>query len=208
MYCLTSLSFFDIPLLYYDIKIKIINNYQSIFFSSGDIYFCSGPSICISLSFSFVTHFELFCCEFFQNFVILRYYTIKSQGNICFDEEILKVSPRCLSSSSSEDIVKTSSRRLDQDEYICFKQMSSEDVFKTCSRRLVQDQFICLENKPSRRLQDVFKTFSSRIQDVLQNLLQDFFKTCSRHVQDVFKVSSRCLPKMYSTHLQYVFKTF
>ena len=184
MYCLTSLSFFDIPLLYYDIKIKIINNYQSIFFSSGDIYFCSGPSICISLSFSFVTHFELFCCEFFQNFVILRYYTIKSQANICFDEEILKASPRCLSSSSSED------------------------VFKTCSRRLVQDQFICLENKPSRRLQDVFKTFSSRIQDVLQNLLEDFFKTCSRHVQDVFKVSSRCLPKMYSTHLQYVFKTF
>ena len=70
-----------------------------------------------------------------------------------------------------EDVLKTSfafvfRRRLDQDEYVRLSFMSSEDVFKTFSRRL---------------------------QDVLQKRLQDIFKTSSRHLQDVLKTSSKRL---------------
>ena len=55
-------------------------------------------------------------------------------------------------------LMKTSSRRLDEDEYILINHTSSEDVFKTSSRRLGQDQYIRLVHTSSRRLQDVFKT--------------------------------------------------
>ena len=68
-----------------------------------------------------------------------------------------------------------------------------EDVFrlrlqKTSSRRLDQDQYIRLGHTSSRRLQDVFKTSSRRLQDVLQKRLQDIFKTSSRRLA---KISSR-----------------
>ena len=55
VYYLTNLLFFDIPLLCYYINLRL-----SIIFclSSGDIYL----SLCISLSCSFVTVSELFCC--------------------------------------------------------------------------------------------------------------------------------------------------
>ena len=42
-------------------------------------------------------------------------------SNIRLSEEILKMSGRGLSSSSSEDVFKTASRRLDQDEYIFYR---------------------------------------------------------------------------------------
>ena len=84
---------------------------------------------------------------------------------------------------------KTSSRRLDEDEYILINHTSSEDVFKTSSRRLGQDQYIRLGYTSSRRLQDVFKT-------------------SSRHLQDVFKTSSRRLANTSWRHLQDVLKTY
>ena len=64
MYFLTNLSFFDIPLLYYYINLR-----SSLIFclSYGDIYLSLGSS----LSCSFLTHSELFCCEVFETFVIL-----------------------------------------------------------------------------------------------------------------------------------------
>ena len=52
------------------------------------------------------------------------------------------------------------------------------------------------------RLQDVFKTFSRRLQDVLQKRLQDIFKTSSRRFEDVFKTSSRRLAKISSRRFQ------
>ena len=55
---------------------------------------------------------------------------------------------------------KTSSRRLDQDEYIHLTHMSS--------RRLDQDQYIRLGHTSSRRLQDIFKTSSRRLQVVFK----------------------------------------
>ena len=71
--------------------------------------------------------------------------------------------------NTSSNVFKTSSSR----QYIHLTHTSSEDVFKTSSRRLDEDQIIVLVI----RLQDVFKTFSRRLQDVLQRSLQDVFKT-------------------------------
>ena len=90
---------------------------------------------------------------------------------------------------------KTSSRRLDQDEYVRLILTSSEDVFKTSSRRLGQDQYICL----AIRLQDVFKTFSRRLQDFLNTSCQDVFKTFSRRLQDVLQ---RYLHNVFKTYHQ------
>ena len=74
-------------------------------------------------------------------------------------------------------LMKTSWRRLSS--------LSSKHVYMTSSRRLDQDQYIRLGHTSSRRLQDVFKTSSRRLaktssrhlQDVLQRCLQDVFKT-------------------------------
>ena len=81
---------------------------------------------------------------------------------------------------------KTSSRRLDQDQYIRLGHMSSRRLAKTSSRHL-QDVF----KTSSRRLA---KTSSRRFQDVLQRCLQYLFKTYHRvkllwliRFQDVFE---------------------
>ena len=103
----------------------------------------------------------------------------------------MKASRRHLSSSSS--------RRLDQDEYIRLSYMSSEDVF-------VKNNTFVL----AIPLQDTFKTFSRRFQDVLPRRLQNsfnpscknVFKTSSRRLQNVFKTFSRRLAKMSSRRFE------
>ena len=85
---------------------------------------------------------------------------------------LMKTSWRCLSSSSAGDIFKTSSRRLDQDEYIYLT------------------QYIRLGHT-SWRLQDVFKTSCKNV-----------CKTSSRRLQNVFKTSSRLLAKISSRRFQ------
>ena len=95
-------------------------------------------------------------------------------------------------------LIKTSSRRLDQDEYV--------RLSLTSSRRL-QDVLV----KTNRfvlaiRLQDVFKRFSRRFQDVLPRHLQDIFKTSSKHLQDVFKTPSRRLQDIFKTSLRRIIK--
>ena len=61
VYCPRNLLLFEIPLLYCYINLR-----SSIMFclSSGDIYLSLG----ISLSYSFVTVFELFCGDIFETF--------------------------------------------------------------------------------------------------------------------------------------------
>ena len=110
---------------------------------------------------------------------------------------LMKTSWRRLSSSSSEDVFKTSSRRLDQDEYVRLSLTSSEDVFKTSWSRPIYSSWLYVFKTSSRRLQDVFKTSSRHLQDVLP-----------RRLQNVFKTSSRRLAKTSSRHLQDVFKTY
>ena len=109
----------------------------------------------------------------------------KIPENICLDEDVLKKSWRCLSSSSSRDVLinsnifasvirfqKTSSRRFNQDQYIRLGHTSSkslEHVFKTSSGRLAKTS--------SRHLQDVLKTFWRRFEDVFKTSCKDAFKT-------------------------------
>ena len=64
--------------------------------------------------------------------------------------------------------------------------MSSDDVFKTSSRHLDQDEFVLLSHASSRRLA---KMPSGRLQNALQMCLQDVFKTSSRRLEDVLKTS-------------------
>ena len=71
---------------------------------------------------------------------------------------LMKTSWRRLSSLSSDDVFKTSSRRF-------------QDIFKTSSR-CFEDVF----KTSSRPLQGVFKMSSRHLQDVLQRYLQDIFK--------------------------------
>ena len=138
-------------------------------------------------------------------------------------EDVLKT----LSSSSSEDEFKTSwSKRMYSPNSYAFRRrlqdvliktniivlvIRLQDVFKTFSRRL-QDVF-------KTSCQDIFKTSSRRLQDVLQKRLQDIFKTSSRRFQDVFETSSRLIQDVLKTSsrrlqdvlqrcLQDVFKTF
>ena len=98
----------------------------------------------------------------------------------------MKASWRHLSSSSS--------RRLDQDEYIGLSYMSSEDVF------IKTNTFVL-----AIPLQDTFKTFSRRFQDVLPRRLKNVFNASCKNV---FKISSRRLQNVLQRCLQDVLKTY
>ena len=62
--------------------------------------------------------------------------------------------------SSNYDITQQTfvfKRRFDEGEYILIDHTSSENVFKTSSRRLGQDQYFRYVHASSRRLEYVFK---------------------------------------------------
>ena len=114
---------------------------------------------------------------------------------------LMKTSFRRLSSSSSEDVFKTSTRRLDQDEYIGLTHPFSEDVF------LIKIIIIVL----IIRLQDVFKTSSRRLaksfsrsfQNVFKTPCNNVFRTSSRRLQDVSQdFLKRCLQDVFKTYHQ------
>ena len=119
----------------------------------------------------------------------------------------MKTSWRCLSSSSSEDVFKTSSRLLDEDKYIRL----SHALQKTSSRRL-QDVLV-RTNIFALVIRDVFKTSSGsvfkasprRLQKMFSRRLQDIFKTSCKKV---FKASSRRLQDIFKTFCKDIFKTF
>ena len=135
---------------------------------------------------------------------------LKCQWKSLSDSELksLKLTPA--NTSLDEDVLiktnifailirlqKTSSRRLDQDQYIRLGHTSSrrlQVVFKTSSRRLVKMSL--------RRLQDVFKAFSRGLEDIFKTpsrRFEDVFKTSSRHLQDVLQ---RCLHDAFKTYHQ------
>ena len=91
------------------------------------------------------------------------------------------------------------SRRLDEDQKTVLV-IRLQDVFKTFSRRL-QDVL-------PRRLQDVFKTSCKNNLKTYSRRLQDVFKMSSRHLQDLFKTFSRRLQNVSQRSLQDVFKTY
>ena len=96
---------------------------------------------------------------------------------------------------------KTSSRRLDQGEYVRFSHTSSEDIFNMSWSRPIHSSWSYVFKTSSRRFNDVFKTFLRRLQDILQKCLQDIFKTSSRRFKDDFKTSSR---RLTNTSLRYL----
>ena len=108
---------------------------------------------------------------------------VTTQKNIRLDEDVFRLRHQ-----------KTSSRRLDQDEYVRLSLTSSELVLKTSWRRLGQDQYICLGHMFSRSFEDVLKRSSRPLQGV--------FKTFWRRLQDIFKTSSRLPAKISSRRFQ------
>ena len=116
-------------------------------------------------------------------------------------------------------LMKMSLKPLDQDEYIHLSHTSSKDVFKTSCSRPIYSSWSCVfktssrylakapsnfSKTPSRLLartssrhEDVFKTSSKRLQDVLQNFLQDIFKKFSGHFQEVFQW---CFQEVFKTY--------
>ena len=86
----------------------------------------------------------------------------------------MKTSWRRLLSSSSENVFKTSSRWLDQEEYIRLSHSSSEVVLVKTNIFVLA---ICFQEFLLRCLPDVLKTSSRHLQDVLERCLQDVFKT-------------------------------
>ena len=100
---------------------------------------------------------------------------------------------------------KTSSKRLDQDEYIHLTYTSLEDVFRTSSGRLDQDLYIRLGHTSWRRL---VKTSSKRLEDVFKMSCKNVFKTSSRRLQDIFKTSSRRLQNVFKTPCKDAYKMF
>ena len=116
---------------------------------------------------------------------------------------------RRLSYSSAEDVFKTSSRRLDQDQYIRLSHTSSKDVFKTSSRCLTGTNIFVLVI----RLQAIFQTFSitfktflrrlaktslGRFQNLFKTSCKNFFNTSSIRLQDIFKKSCKDVFKAFS----------
>ena len=117
----------------------------------------------------------------------------------------LKITPsthsswwRGLLSSSSEDVFNTSSRCLDQDEYIRLVHTSSRRLQDVLPRRFY--------DVLQKYLQDIFKISSRRLYYVLQSYLQGIFETFSRHLQDVFKRYYQ-VKLLLLILLQYIFKT-
>ena len=130
---------------------------------------------------------------------------------------LMKTPWRCLSSSSSEDVFKTSWSwgiyspysyvfrwRLDQDQYIRLGHTSSRhfpQVFNMSSRHL-QDV--------SKMFQHVLKTFSKRLQDIFKTSCKDVFKTLSRRIIKLncsCYTISRCLRDLFKTFLRSTAKT-
>ena len=127
-------------------------------------------------------------CNILLRSISIKMYSVK----LIFDKSgpIFK-----FTSQQTFVLMKTSSRRLDQDEYIRLSQTSSEDIFKTSWSWSIYSSW------PYASLQDVFKTPSRRLQGVFKTSsrhLDDVFKTSSKRLQDILKMSSRGLAKVLS----------
>ena len=131
--------------------------------------------------------------KFLNQIALLFFYWNCIPANIRLDEDVFRLR-----------LQKTSSGRLDQDEYI-YQLIHLQKTSSRCLQDLLTKTNIFVL---VIRLQDVFKMFLRHLQDVLQKRLQYVFKTPSRRFEDVFKTSSRHLQNILQRHLQDVFKTY
>ena len=109
-------------------------------------------------------------------------------------QNVLKRQDICLSHTSSEDVFKTSWRRLEQAQCIRLGHTSLRRLAKTSSRR-------CQEVE---RFEDIFKT---PCQDVLKTSSKLLVKMSSKHLQDIFKMYHE-VKLFLLTHLQDVFQMY
>ena len=107
--------------------------------------------------------------------------------NIRLDEDVLKTS-----------FFFVLRRRLDQDEHIRLSHTSLEDVFKTSWSRPTYSSWPYVFKTFSRRFQDVFKT---SCQDFFKTSSRRLPKTSSRHLQDVFKTFLKRLQDVLERYL-------
>ena len=120
--------------------------------------------------------------------------------NIRLDKDVLKTSSWHLLSLSSEDVFRTSSRRLYQDEYICFSHKSSEDILIKTNIFVL---FIHLQDVFKMSCKNVFKTSSRRLAKMSSRHLTK--TSSSRHIQDVLKTYHQ-VKLFLLRHLQDVFE--
>ena len=144
-------------------------------------------------------------------------HALFGQGRAQQTFALMKTSWRRLEDVFRLRLQKTSSRRLDQDEYVRLSLTSSEDVLVKTNifvlairlQDVFQDKNIFKIS--SRRLQNVFKTSSSRLAKTssrcLQNVFKTSWKTSSRHLQDVFKTYHQ-VKLFLLTRLWEAFNTF
>ena len=117
-----------------------------------------------------------------------------------------------LSRTSSEDVLKTSSRRLDQDQYICLGHM-----FKTSSKHLQDVLQRCLQDVFKtyhkvklfllKRLQDSYEMYSTRFWGVLQRLFVIYRMICLDYTSEKFMVNCKSVKifRSFSFTLYYTF---
>ena len=117
-------------------------------------------------------------------------------ANISLDGDALKTSWIHCSSSSSEDVFKT------------FWWIWIYSPWSYVFRRRLQDVLIKTNILLLANPQAVFKMFSRRLQDFLQNRLRDIFKRSSRRFEDFFETSSRHLQDVLQRYIQDVFKMY
>ena len=98
-------------------------------------------------------------------------------------------------------LVKMSSRRLDQDEYIRLGHTSSsciQDVFKTSSRRTTEEDVTGLVDTSLRHLQDVFKTSLKRITQGKLVLLTHLQQVLIKYYKDKYPQKDSLWPRFLS----------
>ena len=108
---------------------------------------------------------------------------------------------------------KTSSRRLDQDQYVCLSLTFSEDVFKMSWSRPIYSSWSYVFKTSYK---NIFKTSSRRLQNVLKTSSRRLAKMSSRRfekgLQDIFKTSCQKVFKTFwkrsSRHLQDVLQRY
>ena len=120
----------------------------------------------------------------------------------------MKTPWRRLSSSSSEDVFKTSwSRRICSPQPYVFRRRL-QYVFKTSWSKPIYSSWLYVFKTSSRRFQDVFKTSSRRFQGVLQKGLQDIFKTSSRRIIKLKLKLKFLLTRLWEAFNRYLRRSF
>ena len=110
---------------------------------------------------------------------------------------------RRFSSSSSQDVYKTSWSRLIYSPYSYVFRRRPQDLFKTSWSILLYLSWSWVFKTSSRR---PAKTYSRCLQYVFKTSCKNFFKTSATRLQDVLETSSRRLQDIFKTFSRQIIK--